>query len=152
LHGRSGVSFLIAVAAVSVAVTPQAFANVGLPYDAAKASLAAKITDPAQATDAYLTAVPKEQRERTAQYAHGVYAMDLVESLFQWALLLAILGTGFSAWLRDWTARFFGRAQVPAYALAFLAIWTIVFLPFTVLRSYIWESAFGLYDRDLTAW
>jgi STE24 endopeptidase len=131
---------------------PQALANVGLPYDAAKASLAAKITDPAQATDAYLAAVPKERRERTAQYAHGVYAMDIVESLFQWALLLAILGTGFSARLRDWTARFFGRAQVPAYALVFLAIWTIVLLPFTVLRSYIWESAFGLYDRDLTAW
>jgi STE24 endopeptidase len=147
-------SVLIAIAALSVAVAPapQARADSTLPYDPAKASLAAKISDPAQATEAYLAAVPNEQRERTAQYAHGVYAMDIVEALFEWAVLLAILGTGFSAWLRDWTVRYFGRVQVPAYAMVFLAIMTIVFLPFTVLRSYIWESAFGLYHRDLAAW
>jgi STE24 endopeptidase len=127
-------------------------AELSLPYDSGKAALAAKISDPAQATDAYLAAVPKEQRERTAQYAHGVYAMDIVESLFQWAVLLAILGTGFSAWLGDWTGRFFGRVQVPAYALVFLALMTVIFLPLTILRSYIWESAFGLYHRDLAAW
>jgi STE24 endopeptidase len=78
--------------------------------------------------------------------------MDIVESLFQWAVLLAILGTGFSAWLRDWTGRCFGRMQVPAYALVFLSIMTAVFLPLTLLRSYIWESAFGLYNRGLASW
>jgi STE24 endopeptidase len=148
------VSVLIALAAVSIAVAPAPSEKAGdkLPYDAAKAELAAKVSDPAQATDAYLGAVPDDRRKRTAQYAHGVYAMEIVEAFFQWAVLLAILGTGFSAWLRDWTSRFFGRVHVPAYALLFLVIMTFVFLPFTVLRSYIWESTFGLYHRDLAAW
>lgn len=147
-------SVLIAMAALSIAVlpAPQAKSDAKLPYDLANAALAAKIGDPAQATDAYLAAVPKEERERTAHYAHGLYAMDIVDSLFRCAVLLAILGTGFSAWLRDWTGRVFGRVEVPAYVLVFLTIWMIVLLPLTVLRSYIWESAFNLYQRDLAAW
>jgi Zn-dependent protease with chaperone function len=148
------VSVLIAFAVVTIAVAPAPSAKAGddLPYDSAKAGLAAKISDPAQATDAYLAAVPEEQRKHTANYAHGVYAMEIVEAFFQWAVLLAMLGTGYSAWLRDWTGRVLGRVQVPAYALAFLVVMIIVFLPLTVLRSYIWESAFGLYHRDLAAW
>jgi STE24 endopeptidase len=150
-HGGSPVSALIAIAALGIAIT-QAPSKDKLPYDPAKASLAAKISDPAEATDACLAATPEEQRQRTAQYAHGLHAMDIVESLFQWAVFLAMLGTGFSAWLRDWTGRFFGRVRVPAYALIFLVVMSVLFLPLIFLRSYIWESAFDLYHRGLAAW
>ena len=89
-HGGSPVSALIAIAALGIAIT-QAPSKDKLPYDPAKASLAAKISDPAEATDACLAATPEEQRQRTAQYAHGLHAMDIVESLFQWAVFLAML-------------------------------------------------------------
>src|SRR6516225_7012453 len=75
-QGGRPVSVLIAIAAMSITVVPAPASKAAnkSPYDSAKADLAAKISDPAQATEAYLAAVPQKERQRTAYYADGVFA------------------------------------------------------------------------------
>lgn len=92
--------FLAALLATSL-TSPTAAAEPPLPFDPEKAAIAAQVEDPAEATRAYLDAVPKERRAKTKAYAGGNYVLDLVDVVFSNLVLLALLAGGISARMRE---------------------------------------------------
>ncbi|HVQ30243.1 MAG TPA: M48 family metallopeptidase [Vicinamibacteria bacterium] len=125
-----------------------------LPFDPAKAALAAALEDPAEATRAYLDAVPQERRARTKAYAKGNYILDAVDQVFSLVVLAALLATGVSARLRDRAETLFRRRplQTAAYFVPYLVLVTLVGFPLTLYRSYFREKAYGLLTQGFPDW
>lgn len=138
---------LVAPAAAEVAPTPP-------PFDPEKAAQAAQVQDPAAATRAYLDAVPGERRAKTKAYARGNYVLDVVEFAYSSLVLVALLGFGLSARMRDQAQRLtrFRPLRTGAYWIQFLVLTTLVAFPLTLYRSYFREKAYGLLSQGFSDW
>jgi STE24 endopeptidase len=68
--------------------------------------------------------------------------------------LLAILGLGLSARIRDWTKRLtrFHWLQAGLYGAIFIVLLAVIQFPFTLFRSYLREKQFDLLKQPLDAW
>jgi len=124
------------------------------PFDPAKAVEASRIADPAQATRAYLDSVPVERRQKTKSYAHGNYFLDGVDFLYSALILIALLGSGFSAKMRN-VARSVTRfrpVHTALYWMQFLLVTTVLSFPLTLYRSYFREKSYGLLTQPFSGW
>jgi STE24 endopeptidase len=110
--------------------------------------------DVAAATEAYLSALTPEEKERSDSYFEGGYWLQL------WALILALLvawlllGSRLSARMRDLAERLTRRS--PLRTILYVALYTVVgsvlLFPFTVYRDFFREHEYGLATQSFGPW
>ena len=124
------------------------------PFDIEKARAASQISDPEQATRAYLDSVPAERRQKTKSYAHGNYVLDVVDFVYSSLILIGLLAFGVSAKVRDVARRItrFRPLQTVLYWIQFLLLTTLFAFPLTLYRSYFREKAYGLLTQSFGDW
>ncbi len=124
------------------------------PFDENKAQQAAQVSDPAEATRAYLDSVPVERKEKTRSYAHGNYVLDLSDFAYSSLVLIGLLAFGVSAKLRTIAQRMtrFRPLQTATYWIQFLVLTTLLGFPFTLYRSYFREKEYGLLTQAFGPW
>ena len=107
--------------------------------------------DAAQATEAYIATIPAAERAKSDAYFEGGYWTGawgvLITVLIAWLLL----GTCFSARLRDFCER---RTrvrflQVFVYAAGFLLALSLLTLPWTLYTEFFREHQYGMSNQDL---
>jgi len=167
LHRRAALALLAVVVAVSLspgavpaqtpAAPPAGAAADSIPESAIPE--AARIRpgvpfDPAAATAAYVATIPAKDRARSDAYFEGGYWIQLWSFLLSSAVLLLLLGLGWSRRLRDWTERFcrWRWLQPLPYYAGFAVITTVLLLPFTVYTGFAREHAYGLATQSFGAW
>jgi STE24 endopeptidase len=107
-----------------------------------------------KATDAYVATISAAEREKSDAYFEGGCWIDawgvVITVLIAWLLL----GTRFSARLRDFaerrTRRGFLRGLI--YAIAFLCVLFVLTLPWTLYTEYFREHQYGLSNQTLSAY
>jgi STE24 endopeptidase len=110
--------------------------------------------DPEAATRAYLDLLPADQRAKSNAYFEGGYWLLLVDFLWNAAIALVLLHTGFSARMRDRAERWSRRAALQTFFfwLQYLAVTTLLLSPLTVFTGYSREHAYGLSNLAFGAW
>jgi STE24 endopeptidase len=110
--------------------------------------------DPVAATEAYLATIPADRRALGAAYFEGSYWIGAWTTLLTAGLMLALLELGWSRRLRDRIERGGRRRSLAAFAyfVAFLAITSIVLLPWRVYTGFIRESRYGLMNQPVGSW
>jgi STE24 endopeptidase len=106
------------------------------------------------ATMAYLDSVPPDKRARSDAYFEGGYWLKLWGFLWSSLVLLALLHTGLSAWMRDRAAgltriRFL---QPAVYWVGFAFVTAIVAFPLTVYAEFFREHQYGLSTQTFGPW
>ncbi|MCI0414628.1 M48 family metallopeptidase [bacterium] len=124
------------------------------PFDIEKARAASQISDPEQATRAYLDSVPTQRRQKTKSYAHGNYFLDIVDFVYSSLILIGLLAFGVSAKIRVVARRItrFRPLQTALYWIQFLLLTTLFAFPMTLYRSYFREKAYGLLTQAFGDW
>ena len=112
-----------------------------------------KPLDPAAATRAWLDTVPAEKRAKSDAYFEGGYWLILWNFLLGAAISLLLLGSGFSARLRDFAERttHFKALQVALYAIPYVVIVAVLSFPLGVYSGYFREHAYGSGHADFWA-
>ena len=106
------------------------------------------------ATQAYLALLAGPARAKSDAYFEGGYWIVLWDALISIAVYAILLFTGWSARLRDWAERVTKRRWlIPAlYALPFVIVTTLMFLPWTIYESFVRESQYGLMNQSFGGW
>jgi STE24 endopeptidase len=120
----------------------------------AAASGASGSIDPAAATRAYLDQLPAADRARSDAYFEGGYWLVLWDFLWSAAVLLLLLESGASRWIRD-----FAERATRVEALRTWLYWTLFVVaagalsfPLTVYRDFLREHRYGLSNLTFAAW
>lgn len=124
------------------------------PYDPEKAKAASLIQDPEAATRAYLDAVTPERRAQTKSYAHGNYALDVVDFVLGSTLMILFIALGISVRFRN-LARRITRVHALQSALYWLQLFltiTVVGFPLNVYTNYYREKQYGLLTQDFSGY
>src|SRR5262245_33113892 len=122
------------------------------PYDPDKARAASQLQDPEAATRAYLDAVSAERRELTKSYAAGNYVLEIVDFVFDSALMILLIALGLSVRFRNLAHRItrFRALQTALYWIQFFVAITIVQFPLTLYANYYREKDYGLLTQSLS--
>jgi STE24 endopeptidase len=107
--------------------------------------------DAARATDAYIATIPAADRAQSDAYFEGGYWIDLWGTLITVAIAWLLLSSRFSAWVRNFTARHFKQVnlQVLAYVLAYLAVVSLLILPWELYTDFFREHAYGMSNQSI---
>lgn len=124
------------------------------PVPAAATSAAQPAFDPEAATQAWLSRLTPEQRERSDAYFEGGYWLLLWDFLYAVAVAGLLLATGFSARLRDLAERRtrFRFLRLLLYAMAFLVLTELLKLPLTAYEDFFREHRYGMATQDFGGW
>lgn len=108
----------------------------------------------AAATEAYLNSVPSDKRARSDAYFEGGYWLQLWSFLWSSLVLLVLLQSGLSAWLRDRAAALTRRRflQPAIYWIGFTLFTFVVAFPLTVYSGFIREHQYGLATQTFGGW
>ena len=111
--------------------------------------------DPVAATDGYLATVSGAARARSDAYFEGGYWLILWNALIGAGVIWALLHFGVVAKLSGWSARIsrgrrWGRALV--FAWLFLAVDSIVTLPWLLYTAWVREHQYGMSTQTLADW
>src|SRR5213592_3381382 len=111
-------------------------------------------TDPATATRAWLATVPADKRARSDAYFEGGYWLILWNFLASAAVYLLLLGTGWSARMRDLAERVTGSRplQTLLYWVQFLVVTAVLLFPLTVYEGFVREHQYGLATQTFGPW
>lgn len=106
------------------------------------------------ATRAYLDLLQGPARTKSDAYFEGGYWLPLWSTLISSLVYLALLFTGVSHRLRTWAERKTKkRWLVPAvYALPFVALTTLLTLPWSIYEGFVREKQYGLMNQTFAAW
>ncbi|MEG3088948.1 M48 family metalloprotease [Sphingomonas sp. PB4P5] len=106
------------------------------------------------ATRAYLDLLQGPARAKSDAYFEGGYWLPLWSTLVSSLIYLALLYTGVSQRLRTWAERKTRkRWLVPAiYALPFVALITVLALPWSIYEEFVREYQYGLMNQSFAAW
>ena len=106
------------------------------------------------ATRAYLNTFKPEQKARSDAYFEGGYWLELWDLVYGAAVSILLLGTGFSARMRDWAER-----RTRWKALATWLYWAqfslatfLLGLPWAVYEGFFRERQYGLMNQTFGAW
>jgi STE24 endopeptidase len=137
-----GAQFTVSDSLLAGAIPPAAQLRNGVPFD------------PAAATAAYLATVSPAARARSDAYFEGGYWLQLWGFLLNAAIMLLLLGLGWSRRLRDWAERRIGPrwARTALYFAGFTLISTALSFPFTVYSGFVREHAYGLATQGFGGW
>ena len=106
------------------------------------------------ATRGYLNLLQGPARAKSDAYFEGGYWLILWNALASILVYWLLLATGWSARMRDWAERVTKRRWlVPAlYALPFVALTTVLELPWAIYTGFVRESQYGLMSQTFGAW
>ena len=106
------------------------------------------------ATAAYLATIKPAARARSDAYFEGGYWLMLWDFVIGLLLAWALLGSGLSARMRDFSARLsrFRWAQTALYVMQYLVITTVVILPWAAYEGYFREHQYGMSNQVITDW
>jgi len=106
------------------------------------------------ATAAYLATITPAARARSDAYFEGGYWLMLWDFVIGLLLAWALLGSGLSARMRDFSVRLsrFRWAQTALYAIQYLVLTTVVTLPWAAYEGYFREHQYGMSNQVLTDW
>jgi STE24 endopeptidase len=110
--------------------------------------------DPVAATDRILATVPTAMRARADAYDIGNHWLLLWTFLYGAAAKLLLLGTGFSARLRDLALRI-GRwrpAAWPLYCVLYVAAIALIVLPFDAATGFWRDHYYGMSTETFSDW
>lgn len=121
------------------------------------AALAASVAgtfDVEAATRAYLAIVEGPARARSDAYFEGGYWLLLWGTLLSVAVNYLLLRLGWSAKWSAWAGRRTRRPwlRTMLYALPYIAVTTLLFLPWTYYTSFVREHDYGMSNQSLAAW
>src|SRR5205823_8768726 len=118
------------------------------------ASGASGSIDPVAATRAYLDQLPADEKAKSDAYFEGGYWLSLWSFLSTAGVFLLLLGTGWSARMRDRAERMtrFAALQTLLYWVQFLAVTTLLFLPLSIYKDWLREHQYGLSNLTFAAW
>jgi STE24 endopeptidase len=110
--------------------------------------------DPDRATDAYLSRLSDEARERSDAYFEGGYFVQLVHFLYGVGVGFLFLATGWSVRLRTWAEnkRGPGVAGNLKYVLPYLVYSSVATLPLAVYTGFFREHQYGLSNHTFGSW
>lgn len=110
--------------------------------------------DPVAATRAYLATVPAAEKARSDAYFEGGYWLMLWDFLVSVAVYLLLLGTGWSARMRDLAERVtrFAPLRTALYWVQFLIVTGVLAFPLTVYAGFVREHAYGLATQGFGSW
>jgi STE24 endopeptidase len=110
--------------------------------------------DPVAATRAYLATVPAAEKARSDAYFEGGYWLILWDFLVSTAVYLLLLGTGWSARMRDLAERVtrFTPLRTALYWVQFLIVASVLAFPLTVYAGFVREHAYGLATQGFGSW
>ena len=136
-----------------VTATPAAGDAALAPAAPAPATSAAPF-DPEAATAAYMARLSPEARAKSDSYFEGGYWLLVWDFLVGLLLAWLFLGTGLSRSLRDRFERLtrFKWLQTALYAASYIAISTLVLLPWSAYEGYFREHQYGMSNQDFGAW
>jgi STE24 endopeptidase len=110
-----------------------------------------------------LASTPKDDRpvrvpppsEKALRYHRGNTTIWATEQLLSLALPLALLLTGFSAWLRAFAGRLAGERFYPTLAIYFVLLSLVIFvieLPLSYYVGFLREHVYGLSTQRFAKW
>jgi len=110
--------------------------------------------DPVAATRAYLDQLPADEKAKSDAYFEGGYWLSLWSFLWTAGVFLLLLGTGWSARMRDRAERMtrFAALQTLLYWVQFLVVTTLLFLPLSIYKDWLREHQYGLSNLTFAAW
>jgi STE24 endopeptidase len=109
--------------------------------------------DAAQATRAYLDAMPADQAAQTAAYHEGQIWLILWNALVSIAVLWILLATRFAAGLRNWIEARMPKWVAPLpYAIVFTIVTSLLTWPLAYYQGFVREHAYGLATQSFSAW
>ncbi|HEX4962540.1 MAG TPA: M48 family metalloprotease [Thermoanaerobaculia bacterium] len=110
--------------------------------------------DPVKATDAYLSRLSPQQREKSDAYFEGGYWLILWSFLYGLGAAWILLGTRLSARMRDLAGRItrFRALQTFLYALQYVLVSALLGFPWAVYTDYFREHQYGMATQDFPAW
>src|SRR5436853_6668242 len=114
----------------------------------------AKWFDPTEATKAWLATVPADKRAKSDAYFEGGYWLLLWNFLVGAAISIFLLGSRFSAQLRDFTERMSGSKtfQVAIYVIVYMLVVSIVTFPLAFYQPFIREHQYGFATQRFGPW
>ncbi len=153
---RSTAAALVVLAVLSLTGLP-AFAQDVPPQPAgapATAAPAAAHFNAEAATEAYIARLSPEARAKSDAYFEGGYWLILWDFLAGLVVAWLFLGTGLSRRIRDRAERLtrFRFLQTALYAFAYIAISSVVLLPWSAYQGYFREHQYGMSNQTLLAW
>lgn len=106
------------------------------------------------ATAAYLATMTPAARARSDAYFEGGYWLMLWDFAIGLLLAWALLGSRFSARMRDFAARLtrFRWGQTALYAIQYFVLTTVLTLPWAAYEGYVRERQYGMSNQGLTDW
>ncbi len=107
-----------------------------------------------KATEAYLALLTPEQRELSDAYFEGGYWLQLWGFLYGVAVAAILLRTRLSRGMRDIGRRFSRRpwAQTLIYALLWVLIGFVLYLPIDIYAGFVREHEYGLATQTFGGW
>jgi Zn-dependent protease with chaperone function len=110
--------------------------------------------DPAAATEAWLSSVPQDKREKSDAYFEGGYWLILWNYLLVAGISILLLSSRISARLRDFSERLtrYETLQVACYAVPYLLLVFVVSFPLNVYEHFFREHQYGLATQSFPAW
>ena len=110
--------------------------------------------DPEAATAAYLAQLSPEARAKSDAYFEGGYWLQLWDFVAAAIVAWLFMGTGLSIFLRDLVERLarWRWLQTAIYGAAYIFIYTVIMLPWSVYEGYFREHQYGMSNQDLAAW
>jgi STE24 endopeptidase len=110
--------------------------------------------DAKAATDAWLATMTSKEQARSNSYFEGGYWLILWDFLYTVGLMVLLLETKLSAWLRDWAERVVKAKFLQAwlYWIGFSALGYLLSFPLTVYEGYFRERQYGLSNLSFGGW
>jgi STE24 endopeptidase len=118
------------------------------------AAESASAVDPAAATAAWLTTVPRDEREKSDAYFEGGYWLLLWNFLLTAAICIFLLESRISARLRDFAERAtkVRSFQIACYAISYFLIVATLTFPLHLYENFFREHQYGLATQSFLLW
>ncbi|HET9767483.1 MAG TPA: M48 family metallopeptidase, partial [Thermoanaerobaculia bacterium] len=141
-------------APAAVTAAPAASTAPAAPAPGPAPAPAAARFDADAATASYMARLSPEARAKSDAYFEGGYWLLVWDFLVGLLLAWLFLGTGLSRGLRDRFERLtrFKWLQTALYAASYIAIATLVLLPWDAYEGYFREHQYGMSNQDFGAW
>jgi STE24 endopeptidase len=146
--------FAALIIATTIAAAPPVSPPPASAVEVPAAAQAAPDFDVMRATDAYLALMPPDRKARSDAYFEGGYWIQLWSVLLTFAVMWALLTSGWSAAMRDRAARLtrVPALQSAAYWIQFAILTAAATFPFTLYTDYFREHQYGLATQTIGPW
>lgn len=143
-------ALLLLLSALLAAQTPLAAPTLKIP----PAAQAGPGFNPEAATEAYLAMMTPEQKTRSDAYFEGGYWLILWDFLYEAAILILLLATGWAARMRDIAERITRRKPLVTwlYWAEFSIALFVLGFPLAVYEGFLRERQYGLMNQTFGGW